>query len=95
MEKKKFIIQDLFGDRENIKYLSNESTGLEDLWYSYWPKSTSKDSEEFHPMIFEDKKTAKRYLTEIKRIERLDWSENSHIRQLYGARKPQWDIYEY
>ena len=40
-------------------------------------------------------KTAQRFLAEVKRRARVDWSENSHIHKMYGFRKPEWDIYEY
>lgn len=89
-----YIIQDLYHSRDSIQFLNNETTDLENLWYTMWPKKKEKDSE-FQPKIFEDLKEAKRYLTEVKRRAKIDWSENAHIHKMYGYNKPEWDIYEY
>ncbi len=90
----KYIIQDLYHSRDCIQFLNNETTDLENLWYTMWPKKKEKDSE-FRPMIFDDMKEAKRYLTEVKRRAKIDWSENAYIHKMYGYNKPEWDIYEY
>lgn len=95
MENKKFIIQNLFHSSDSIQFINEDTTGLEDIWTTMWPKKREKTPEEYRPLVFEDKKTAQRYLTEIKRQARADWSENSHIHRMYGFRKPEWDIYEY
>lgn len=90
----KYIIQDLYHSRDCIQFLNNETSNLENLWYTMWPKKKEKDND-FRPMIFDDIKEAKRYLTEVKRHAKIDWSENAHIHKMYGYNKPEWDIYEY
>ena len=90
---KNFIIQDVFGDRENITYLNESTTDLENLWFSLWPKNKDK-SKDFRPKVFENQREAKRYLREVKSHWMADWNENSHIHKIYGKRKPSYDIYE-
>lgn len=90
----KYIIQDLYHLRDSIQFLNEETTGLENLWYTMWPKKKEKD-EDYKPLIFEDIKVAKRYLIEVKRRAKIDWAENAHIHKMYGFKKPEWDIYEY
>lgn len=95
METKKYVIKDLFHVRNTIQFINDDTTGLEDIWITNWPKEREKDPEDYRPMVFDDLKTAKRYLTEVKRRAKTDWSENSHIHRMYGFRKPEWDIYDY
>ena len=92
---KKYIIQNLFRDKDTLEFLNSDTTDLENIWYTMWPRIKSKKSEEFMPRVFDDMKTAKRFLREIRRQSKMDWSENSHIHQMYGIKKPYWDIYEY
>lgn len=94
MEIKKYVVKDLFHNSKYSQYINSDTTGLEDIWTSMWPNN-KEVNEDFKPLVFDDQKTAKRYLTEIKRQARADWSENSHIHKMYGFRKPEWDIYEY
>lgn len=95
MESKKYIIQDLFHVRDTTQFINDDTTSLEDIWVTNWPRKKEKNPEDYRPLIFDDKKTAQRYLAEIKRQARVDWSENSHIHKMYGFRKPEWDLYEY
>ena len=94
METKKYIIKDLFHSNDTIQIVNEDTTGLEDIWTTMWPKRREID-EDYRPKVFDELKEAKRYLTEVKRRARADWSENSHIHKMYGFRKPEWDIYEY
>lgn len=94
MENKKYIIKNLFHAKDMSQYINQDTTSLEDIWVTHWPNNKEKTPEEYRPMLFETKQEAKRYLTEIKRQARADWSENSHIHRMYGFRKPEWDIYE-
>jgi hypothetical protein len=91
---KKYIVQDLYHSSDTIKFINQDTTGLEDIWTTMWPKSREKKGEDYRPMAF-TKKEASRYLTEIKRQSREDWAKNSHIYKFYGFRKPKWDIYEW
>lgn len=91
---KKFVLKDLIHDKEFALYLSNESTSLEDLWHSLWPKKLPYD-EKYKPKVFDDIKEAKRYLKEVRRKFKKEWEENSHVLKIYGKRKYDWDIYEY
>lgn len=95
MEEQKYIIQDLYHTNNSIQFINEDTTGLEDIWTTMWPKKKEKDPADYRPFIFDDKKTAQRFLAEVKRRARVDWSENSHIHKMYGFRKPEWDIYEY
>jgi hypothetical protein len=94
METKKYIIQNLWHSDQTIEFINKDTTGLEDIWRTTWPKSKDKNTEEFRPMIFENKKTAQTYLREIKRYSKNDWDNNSHIHLTFGFRKPKWEIYE-
>lgn len=95
METKKYIIKDMFHAKDMIQFINEDTQGLDNIWVTNWPKKREKTPEDYRPLVFEDKKTAQRYLSEIKRQARVDWSENSHIHRMYGFRKPEWDIYEY
>jgi hypothetical protein len=95
MEKIKYIIKDLYRENDNEYYLSEETTGLEDIWYKMWPKSEVKIQGKYNPKIFGDMIEAKRYLKEIKRISNTDYNNKKHLHKVYGLSKPQWDIYEY
>jgi hypothetical protein len=94
MSSKKYIVKNLHHSRNSIQFINEDTTGLEDIWTTMWPKEKEKD-EDYQPKVFDDLKDAKRYLTEIKRQARSDWSENSHIHRMYGFSKPEWDIYDY
>ncbi len=85
----------MFHAKDMIQFINEDTQGLENIWVTNWPKKREKTPEDYRPLVFEDKKTAQRYLSEIKRQARVDWSENSHIHRMYGFRKPEWDIYEY
>ena len=91
---KRFVIKDLFHDNEMELYLNKETTSVEDIWQSYWPKNVAKD-ERYIPKVFDNVKEAKRYLKEIRRKASIEWQENGHILKLYGKRKYDWDLYEY
>ena len=95
METKKYVIKDMFHAKDIVQFINEDTQGLENIWVTSWPKKKEETPEEYRPLVFEDKKTAQRYLSEIKRQARVDWSENSHIHRMYGFRKPEWDIYEY
>ena len=94
---KKYIIQNLCHSCDTIQYLNQDTTDPEEIWTTMCPKTKSLEDEVSPtlPKLFDTKKEAKRYLTEIKRQSRADWAENSHIYRMYGFRKPQWDIYPY
>lgn len=89
-----YVIKDLYHDNEMEIYLNKDTTSLEDIWHSFWPKNKVKD-ERYSPKIFTDMKEAKRYLKEVKRKAKIDWQENAHMLKIYGKRKPEWDIYEF
>lgn len=95
MEEKKYVIKDMYHSNNMVQFINEDTTGLEDIWITSWPRNKEKTPEEYRPMVFDDKAEASRYLKEIKRQARADWSENSHIHKMYGFRKPEWDIYEY
>jgi len=90
----KYIIQNLVHSSDTIKFINQDTTSLEDIWTTMWPKKKENTGEYYRPMLFHTKKEAKRYLTQIKRQSREDWAKNSHIYRFYGFRKPEWDIYE-
>lgn len=96
MESKKYVIKDLFHKPKNyIRFVNDDTKSLEDIWITNWPQEKEKNPEDYRPLVFDDLKTAKRYLTEIKRESRIEWTENSHIHKRFGYEKPQWDIYDY
>jgi len=82
------------GKRINLKQNKMSDRKLENIWTTMWPKKKEKDGD-YRPKLFDDIKEAKRYLTEIKRQAKADWSENSHIHRMYGFNKPEWDLYEH
>lgn len=90
----KYIIQNLNHSSDTIKYINQDTTSPEDIWTTMCPK-TKSDEVPTPPKLFDTKKEAKRYLTEIKRHARVVWAENSHTLIAWGFRKPQWDIYEW
>jgi len=94
MSQKKYVIKDLYGMPKVTKFVSDSTTGLEDIWHTNWPNEKELN-EEYRPKVFEDLTEAKRYLKEIKRLASRDWSESRHIYQRYGYNKPEWDIYEF
>jgi len=93
MEKKKYIIKDLFHHRDAVRFINEDTVSLETIWHTIWPKSKEKD-EDYKPKVFTTKTEAKRYLSEVKRKSRIDWKENSWIHKQFGLRQPMWDIYE-
>lgn len=96
MEKqtKKYVIKDLYSDRDISYFVSDSTTSLEDIWTSGEFKDKKREPE-FKPKVFSDLREAKRYLKEVKRQRNLDWKENGWSYKMYGKSKPQWDIYEY
>jgi hypothetical protein len=94
MSDRKYIIQDLYHSKETIQFINEDTNDLENIWTTMWPKKKEKDGD-YRPKLFDDIKEAKRYLTEIKRQAKADWSENSHIHRMYGFNKPEWDLYEH
>lgn len=95
---KKYVIKDLYSDREIHYFISDSTTSLEDIWTSgyFKDKDRNKNQEDYNkPKIFTDIKEAKRYLKEAKRLSNVDWKENGYIHKQYGKSKPQWDIYDY
>jgi len=68
------------------------------IWRTFGPRCGQRKKKRMEitdRSLFDDIKEAKRYLTEIKRQAKADWSENSHIHRMYGFNKPEWDLYEY
>jgi hypothetical protein len=93
MEKKKYIIKDLFHHRDAVQFVNEDTVSLETIWHTIWPTSKEKD-EDYKPKVFTTKTEAKRYLSEVKRKSRIDWKENSWIHKQFGLRQPMWGIYE-
>ena len=87
----KYIVKDIFHHPGDVdQFISAITTSLHDIYVS-----TSVGETQVKPKVFDTKTTAGRYLSEIKKLARRDWNENSHIHKQYGYKKPQWDIYEY
>jgi len=93
MEKKKYIIKDIFHHRDAVQFVNEDTVSLETIWHTIWPTSKEKD-EDYKPKVFTTKTEAKRYLSEVKRKSLIDWKENSWIHKQFGLRQPMWDIYE-
>lgn len=93
---KKYMIKDLYSDRDISYFVSDTTTSLEDIWTSgEFKDKKCKANEDFKPKIFTDLKEAKRYLKEVKRGSAKDWKENGWSYKMYGKSKPEWDIYEF
>lgn len=93
---KKYVIKDLYSDRDISYFVSDSTTSLEDIWKSgHFKDKNRKPNEDFKPKVFYDLKEAKRYLKEVKRLSNQEWKENGWINKIHGKSKSQWDIYEY
>ena len=58
MSSKMYIIKNLYHSRDSIQFINEDTTGLEDIWTTMWPKKKEKD-EDYQPKVFDDLKDAK------------------------------------
>lgn len=78
----KYTIQ----DPQSNCFISNETTTIDNIWYSIGNKKTIK--------YFDDLIEAKLYLHEISIASEKDWARYGWLYEAKGHTKPKWNIYE-
>ena len=92
-EEAKFVIKDLYSSRDAYFVVNNETTSLEDIYWSIVIKDKKRPSVEIDAKYFTEKE-GKRYLKEIKRIAAADYKKDSAAYILFGKSKHDWDLYQ-